>query len=337
MALAGRQRQALMEWTCVKRFCYAVAEKELRMFQHGNRAARSGTVIADRRRMKPLMLSILVLLILGTSILLVVVYTGAYNVAATQPHTAFTRWLFSTTMENSVRARAADIDPPELTKAMAEAGFAHYDPHCKGCHGAPGVELSHAGQGLRPPPPDLSETSTRWSAGELFWIIKHGIRMTGMPAWTVSYDDTAIWQIAAFVRQLPGMDAETYRARMQQLHTHDESSATADGRGKRHTVEMTNTLNYTPKTLTIHVGDTITWRNTSNLVHTVTADPALAGEPDHVQLPAQAAPFDSGEISPGSSFTRRFSEAGRYRYFCIPHESAGMVGELIVEDGNPKE
>jgi plastocyanin len=198
------------------------------------------------------------------------------------------------------------------------------------CHGAPGVDPGHAGQGLRPAPPDLSDTINRWSPAQAFWIVKHGVRMTGMPAWSVSYDDEAIWQLVAFVRNLPEMEPRDYQARVRQLQA-DTEAGNDTGAAQRHVVEMTNTLKYQPATLTIEAGDTVTWENVSEIVHTVTADPERAADPAHVQLPAGAGTFDSGEISPGGSFERSFTKPGRYRYFCIPHESARMVGELIVK------
>lgn len=97
------------------------------------------------------------------------------------------------------------------------------------------------------------------------------------------------------------------------------------------TVEMTDGLRFAPQTVRIQAGETVTWRNTSELVHTVTADEELASDPSNVRLPAGAEPFDSGDISPGESFSRTFDVPGTYEYFCIPHEMQGMVGTVIVE------
>lgn len=109
------------------------------------------------------------------------------------------------------------------------------------------------------------------------------------------------------------------------------STAAAQASGQpRNVVEMTDALNYAPSTITIDAGDSIVWRNTSSLVHTVTADPDRANDPSHVRLPDGAEPFHSGEIAPGGQYQRRFDVAGRYRYFCVPHEAAGMVGEIEV-------
>lgn len=96
-------------------------------------------------------------------------------------------------------------------------------------------------------------------------------------------------------------------------------------------VEMTNGLNFSPNEITLPAGGTVEWRNTSFLTHTVTADPARASDPDDVQLPPGAEPFDSGEIPAGEVFRHRFTTPGTYRYFCIPHEGMGMIGTIIVE------
>ena len=96
-------------------------------------------------------------------------------------------------------------------------------------------------------------------------------------------------------------------------------------------VEMDNRLRFLPDTVRVKVGGTVAWRNTSDIVHTVTADPERAARDESVRLPAGAQPFDSGDMVPGSEFRHRFTVAGSYTYFCAPHELAGMVGVVIVE------
>ena len=96
-------------------------------------------------------------------------------------------------------------------------------------------------------------------------------------------------------------------------------------------VEMTNGLSFSPAEITLPVGGTVEWQNTSFFTHTVTADPKRARDPAHVSLPPGAEPFDSGEIPAGEVFQRSFTTPGTYRYFCIPHEGQGMLGTIIVE------
>ncbi|WP_349367775.1 plastocyanin/azurin family copper-binding protein [Salinarimonas sp.] len=90
-------------------------------------------------------------------------------------------------------------------------------------------------------------------------------------------------------------------------------------------------LRYDPERVTITVGETIEWRNSSQVVHTVTADPEKAALDDSVRLPEGAEPFGSGDLEPGDTFRRTFETPGRYTYFCIPHERADMIGEIVVE------
>lgn len=96
-------------------------------------------------------------------------------------------------------------------------------------------------------------------------------------------------------------------------------------------VEMDNRLRFLPDTVRVRVGETVEWRNTSDLLHTVTADPERAFRADNVRLPDGADPFDSGDLAPGAVFRHTFSVRGTYQYTCVPHEPAGMVGVVIVE------
>ena len=107
------------------------------------------------------------------------------------------------------------------------------------------------------------------------------------------------------------------------------------GEAKRVNVIMTNKLTFEPKKVTIYVGDTVEWENKSFLVHTVTADPSLATIEGSAALPPGAKPFNSGDIPPGGKFSHTFTKPGKYRYFCIPHEGAKMIGEIIVVDLKP--
>lgn len=97
-------------------------------------------------------------------------------------------------------------------------------------------------------------------------------------------------------------------------------------------VELSNQLVFEPREVTVRVGQAVTWRNSSFLVHTVTADPKLAARKGSASLPAGAEPFNSGNLMPGNTFSHRFSVPGRYGYFCIPHEGAGMTGTIIVTE-----
>jgi plastocyanin len=87
---------------------------------------------------------------------------------------------------------------------------------------------------------------------------------------------------------------------------------------------------FQPSVLTIPAGTTVTWTNTASVVHTVTDDPSKAFNSADAALPAGAQPWDSGGISPGQTYTQTFTTPGTYQYFCILHESLGMLGTITV-------
>jgi mono/diheme cytochrome c family protein len=142
-------------------------------------------------------------------------YSGQYDVAADAPHWDVTTRAMATIREHSIEARAAGLTVPNLADpALIALGAEHYAGMCTGCHLAPGMGDNEMRQGLYPKPPNLAARRDRGPA-ESFWIIKHGLKMSGMPAWGVTHDDEAIWGLVAFVQQLPTMDAAAYAALTQ--------------------------------------------------------------------------------------------------------------------------
>jgi mono/diheme cytochrome c family protein len=139
------------------------------------------------------------------------IYTGMYNMAATEPHWPATSWILETARVRSIKAHATGIKaPPGLDDpAKIPIGVEHFAAHCAVCHGAPGVPKGDIAAGLYPPPPDLAVTAKLYSGGELFWIVKHGIKMTGMPAWS-DHSDEELWATVAFIKKLPGMSEQDY-------------------------------------------------------------------------------------------------------------------------------
>jgi mono/diheme cytochrome c family protein len=122
------------------------------------------------------------------------IYSGLYNIAADVPHTQPVYWLLETVRDYSVEARARDIvvpnnlnDPTRISK-----GAGHYADMCSSCHLAPGMKRTEISQGLYPRPPELRR-KTNLTPAEQFWVVKHGIKMTGMPAWGVTHDDDLLW------------------------------------------------------------------------------------------------------------------------------------------------
>ncbi len=140
------------------------------------------------------------------------VYAGIFNVAADAPHSAFAYSIMETARSRSIATRAKDIQPPPLDDAtLIATGARHYAAMCSDCHLAPGKEDSEIRAGLYPKPPELTRR-VRASPAETFWVIKHGIKMSGMPAWGMTHDDSSIWGLVAFLQKLPDLTAAQYQA-----------------------------------------------------------------------------------------------------------------------------
>jgi plastocyanin len=95
-------------------------------------------------------------------------------------------------------------------------------------------------------------------------------------------------------------------------------------------VEMNDRLTFAPRKIEVAAGVEITWTNAGKVGHTVTADKSKAADPSLVSIPAGTKAWDSGLVNEGQSFSRKFDKPGNYRYICIPHEGAGMVGTVVV-------
>lgn len=143
---------------------------------------------------------------------LIFIYSGIYNVAASDDHTALEKWVLSTTMHNSVEAYADNIAVPDLDSLdMIEQGARSYEAMCMGCHLKPGLEDTPLRAGLMPVPPILAQQS-HWGPAEQFWVIKKGIKMTAMPAWGVTHGDEELWEVVAFLQKLPSLSEQEYNA-----------------------------------------------------------------------------------------------------------------------------
>jgi mono/diheme cytochrome c family protein len=153
-------------------------------------------------------LTALVLLALGA---LALTYSGAYNVAANVPDAGVVKWLLSTNMQRSVTSHAQSISAPtQLTDQQARDGLRIYKETCVYCHGAPGKDPGDISKGLNPEAPFLPHSAGRWTTAQLFWIIKNGIKMTGMASYGAVHKDEEIWNLVAFVQRLPKMTPEQY-------------------------------------------------------------------------------------------------------------------------------
>lgn len=139
-----------------------------------------------------------------------------YHVGATEPHAAPVEWVLARGMQHSVRTHAAGVTIPDgvdlRDPALAERAIGHYVAACAPCHGAPGEERA-PWMVMYPPPSPLADRTAvdRWSDQQLYWIIKHGIKDTGMIALGPTHSEADLWAVSAFVRQLPEMSPERYR------------------------------------------------------------------------------------------------------------------------------
>jgi mono/diheme cytochrome c family protein len=154
-------------------------------------------------------LVLLLIFILGAGLF---IGSGIYNPGADSPHWKITYALMQAARERSIEHHAAaitvpaNLDDPQLILK----GAGQYAAMCTGCHLAPGMKDSELRPGLYPQPPKLSDVGIE--PREAFWVIKHGLKMTAMPAWGTSHDDATIWSMVAFLRKLPGMSPEQYKA-----------------------------------------------------------------------------------------------------------------------------
>jgi cytochrome c553 len=148
----------------------------------------------------------------GIAMVMLIAYSGIYSVAASAGHPDWLDWFFALGKERSVVSNSRAIDPPELNlTAMAPLGAAHFQGGCATCHKIPGQTLNPVYDQMLPPPPDLQVHSPMWSREQLFWIVRHGIQFTGMPAWSGHDRDDEVWSVVAFLEALPSMKPEDYR------------------------------------------------------------------------------------------------------------------------------
>jgi mono/diheme cytochrome c family protein len=160
--------------------------------------------------LRPFLLGMLAAVGLLAAGLLVFVYAGRYDMGSDAPHTRPVSALLTVLRERSIRAHAADLQVPDLRDPQRILqGAGQYAAMCTQCHLTPAMRHSEIRPGLYPPPPDL--TRVRVDPKVAFWAIKHGIKMSAMPAWGASHDDATIWSMVAFLQKLPDLSPAQYR------------------------------------------------------------------------------------------------------------------------------
>ena len=147
--------------------------------------------------------------------------SGVYNIGADDHHTKIVLAIIEQLRDRSIAARANSIEAHYIEDPQRIAiGARRYAALCVGCHLAPGITKSDIRQGLYPHPPNLAQEELQ-PAQRAFWIVKHGIKMSAMPAWGRTLDDETIWNVIAFVRKMPDMTQETYQ-QLSQQHSQPE-------------------------------------------------------------------------------------------------------------------
>jgi len=142
-------------------------------------------------------------------------FGGFFNVAASEPNPGIVNWALVKVRMASVErhareAGAVNLDDPETVRSGARA-FATRG--CINCHGAPGVNWQKFSEGLQPDPPDLKDIVKEREPAELFWVVKNGIKMTGMPSFgATGVADNEIWTIIAFIKKLPNVSEADFKA-----------------------------------------------------------------------------------------------------------------------------
>lgn len=148
--------------------------------------------------------------------ILLFLYSGLYDVSAANPEAGWLQRSLEVAQERSVHRRARTIQVPDLSNpALVREGLVHYHFMCVTCHGSPGIPASEIGQGLSPYPPELASETLEASDAEVFWIVKNGIRMTGMPAFGLTHEDKDLWAVVAFLKKLPRLSQQEYQAMIE--------------------------------------------------------------------------------------------------------------------------
>ena len=178
----------------------------------------------DFRRHLPSLPFVALFLALAAAALGLFVYIGLYDVGADAPHSRLVSWGLETLRDSAVSHHARGIDVPANLgdPARIAAGAGLYDEMCSGCHLAPGMERTEISQGLYPAAPELAR-GTELTPAEQFWAIKHGIKLSAMPAWGRTHNDQLIWDMVAFLQRLPRLSPAQYRAAVASAPAdHDE-------------------------------------------------------------------------------------------------------------------
>jgi mono/diheme cytochrome c family protein len=162
---------------------------------------------------RTILLAVVITCLVSVLLTATCVYSGMYNVSASGRQRGIAAAALRTVTDRSIRSHATAVLPPPMDSLAIESAALRFHTKCVVCHGAPGVPRGEIGEGLNPAAAELSAGAARTrSEAELFWIIRNGIRFSGMPSFESSLSDDQIWATARFVKQMDGMTDAQYEA-----------------------------------------------------------------------------------------------------------------------------
>ena len=142
-------------------------------------------------------------------------FGGFYSVAATEAESDPVAWILIRVRQAAIERHASAASPPVALDdpAVVQAGARAFAARgCPACHGAPGVAWAKFSEAMQPDPPDLKEVAAHVPPSQIFWVVRNGIKMTGMPGFSaIGVDDKEIWSITAFVKNLPKVSDADYK------------------------------------------------------------------------------------------------------------------------------
>ena len=143
---------------------------------------------------------------------ILVLVSGVVPIKASAEHWPITAWFLEFGKRRSVSTHTLGAKTPQIDDpALVLRGAGHFDIGCRPCHGSPDLTRPRIAHAMTPKPPYLPPQIAKWAPDELFYIVKHGIKFTGMPAWPAQHRDDEVWSMVAFLRRLPSLDSGAYR------------------------------------------------------------------------------------------------------------------------------
>jgi cytochrome c553/cytochrome c5 len=144
----------------------------------------------------------------------VIASIGVIDISADRPHGWFAEHFLHFVFKRSVAFHSDAVSPPKdiAAPSRVKLGAQHYALVCTNCHAAPGIGQSSVALSMQPRPQSLANVIKQFTDPELFWIVKHGVKFSAMPSWPNQVRNDEVWSMVAFLKRLPKMTSEDYRA-----------------------------------------------------------------------------------------------------------------------------